>query len=116
MFSCIKHLFGNLFSSNHAKIDAMEKEISLLRKQIQSLQETIHAEEELVRQAPITKEERVLRFLEQPHTTKEVSQYLAESRTWTSLMLNRMERNNLIKPVSRTTKGIFYQNIKFSAV
>jgi len=50
----------------------------------------------------------ILEFLSEPRTTAEVAKRFGRSRTWTSSVLNLMEKNGEVKEKGRKGRAVLY--------
>lgn len=108
----IRHILDFLFP-HRKQIRDLETDLYTIRNELAELKKEVFPDEKkIIQKIPLSKEDRILSFLNVPRTTTETAHYFAESRTWISLQLNKLERMGKIREVSRSVKGKFYQTIK----
>ena len=112
MLSELTPMFNSLLNfifPHRQQIHDLESDLFTLRNEIDSLKKDLFEQDTKVKTIPLSKEDRLLDFLKIPRTTTETAHYFAESRTWTSLQLNRLQRLGKIRVSHRSNKGKYYQ-------
>jgi len=78
------------------------------------LEERVAALEELMDEEYKTSEKfrkEILDFLSEPRTTSEIAEKLDKSRSWTSYVLNRLEKTGKVREKGMRGREILYERI-----
>jgi len=79
-----------------------------------SLEERVAALEELMDEEYETSEKfrkEILDFLSEPKTTSEIAKKLNKSRSWTSYVLNRLEKKGKVREKGMRGREILYERV-----
>ncbi|MDP8213327.1 MAG: hypothetical protein P9X22_08605 [Candidatus Zapsychrus exili] len=57
-----------------------------------------------------TTRQRIISFLTAPHTTSETAEFIGESRSWISLLINQLQKQGKLESVDRTKQGKLYKS------
>ncbi|MBN2250720.1 MAG: hypothetical protein JW724_01425 [Candidatus Altiarchaeota archaeon] len=85
-----------------------------LKEKITGIESRIEALEALIEpdyDSLLEGEEKVYGFLEEPLTTQEVALRTGKSRSWASLILNRLERTGTVREAGRKGKELLYERV-----
>ena len=81
---------------------------------LSKLEERVAALEEMMDEEYKTSEkfrEEILDFLSEPRTTSKIAQKLNKSRSWTSYILNRLEKNGKVREKGMRGREILYERV-----
>jgi len=94
-------LFDGLFGSK------TDDRLSKLEERVAALEELM--DEEYKTSEKFRKE--ILGFLSEPKTTSEIAEKLNKSRSWTSYVLNRLEKTGKVKEKGMRGREILYEKV-----
>jgi len=81
---------------------------------LSELEERVAALEELMDEEYKTSEKfrkEILDFLSEPKTTSEIAEKLGKSRSWTSYVLNRLEKRGKVREKGMRGREILYERV-----
>lgn len=83
-----------------AKIDELESRIAVLESVVSPDVDKLEQRESMV-----------LDVLTEPMSTEEVASAVYKSRSWASLVLNRLERNGKVREAGRRGRQLLYERV-----